>query len=81
MLNALDCLDKKVNDFTHSINKKVIIPDEVLSKDGIACGDAVDLIGEVNDGIIEFNISVNGCSQAKCAAKKLNDKYNNHDIN
>jgi cysteine desulfurase/selenocysteine lyase len=81
LLDAIDALDKFAERPVRQQKRKILVPDEVLVKDGVACGDSVNLLGEINSGMIEFNITVEGCSQAKLTAHFLNEKYNGHDIN
>ncbi len=80
MLKTLACLERKTYNYTIRPNKRIILPDEILMKDGIASGDTVNLIGEVNESTLEFIINVNGCSHAIEVAKALDAKYNNCNI-
>ena len=80
ILKTLTCLGRKTNNYSGRPNKKIILPDEILTRDGIACGDTVNLMGEVNKGTLEFIIHVNGCSHAIDAAKALEARYNNCNI-
>lgn len=55
---------------------RFIIPDYVMEKDGVACGDYVMLSGENNNGIIEFCFYVEGCELCNAAANYLSTTYN-----
>lgn len=58
-----------------------LIPDDIMEKDGVACGDYVTLLGERNEDIIEFKFKIDGCELCKASANYLFEKYSGKDIN
>lgn len=70
-----------VEKYADYIQNNFLIADDVMMKDGVACGDYVTILGELDDGIMEFKIGVEGCKLCKAAANYLYEKYNNKDIN
>lgn len=57
-----------------------LLPDEVMVKDGVACGDYVTIVGEKNENCFEFKFNVEGCNLCKASANYLFEKYNCKDI-
>ena len=61
--------------------KKVIIPDDVLIRDGISCGDNIIIQGAVDDDILSFSFSSEACIQCEATLGYLYSKYNKKNIN
>ena len=49
----------------------LILPDNVTQREGIACGDAIDLSGEINNNIVRFHIISKGCILSRAACNFL----------
>lgn len=59
----------------------VIIPDLILEKEGIKCGDKVSLIGEIDNNILKFKfLDDNSCSIAKQSILYFSNLFNNKDV-
>jgi NifU-like protein involved in Fe-S cluster formation len=57
-----------------------LLPDDIAVKDGVACGDSITIIGEINEETIEFKIAVEGCLLCQATASLLFEKYNGKNI-
>jgi len=50
----------------------IVIPDEVVVSEGVACGDALVAQGEVNDNVVRFSITItDGCLLSRAMAAYL----------
>ena len=50
----------------------IVIPDEVVVSEGVACGDALVAQGEVNDNVVRFSIKItDGCLLSRAMAAYL----------
>lgn len=72
---------KMIQKYNNIKCNRLIIPDCVLEKDGVACGDYVSLVGENNDGIMEFCFYTKGCELCNASANYLFEKYNDKPVN
>lgn len=57
-----------------------LLPDDVMVKDGVACGDYVTIVGEQDDHCLEFKFDVDGCALCRASANYLFETYHNRDI-
>lgn len=58
----------------------LILPDNVLYREGIACGDALELSGEINDGIVLFRMVSKGCDLSKAACGYLAERFSGQPV-
>lgn len=59
-----------------------IIPDLVMTKEGVACGDHIALVGQLDDDILSFNFqSIDACLFCKAVCNYLVYTFNNQNIN
>ena len=66
--------------YNYKQDNTLIIADDIMVKDGVACGDFVPLIGELDEGIMEFKFVIKGCILCKAVANFLCEKYSCKDI-
>ena len=59
---------------------EVIIPDDVLVKSGIACGDALTLQAELNDGVLKFTYQCDACRHSRAVLGYLFKNYNGRPV-
>lgn len=71
---------KMIQKYSNMKCNRLIVPDYAMEKDGVACGDYVSLVGENNDGIIEFCFYVEGCELCNASANYLYEQYNDKPI-
>ncbi|MBE6384029.1 MAG: hypothetical protein E7048_00030 [Lentisphaerae bacterium] len=58
-----------------------LIPDEFLIRDGVACGDALVILGEINDDVINFKLLVtDGCIISKAVSAYLFQRFSGKHI-
>ena len=79
-----------LNQYSNKIEKllkyeddKILIPDLVLEKEGIACGDRLVLSGEIDNNIILFKFKCSmACDLSKAVCNYIMKEYNdkNYDI-
>ena len=64
-----------------SVNMQIIIPDDILIRDGISCGDDILIQAAVNDdNILEFNFQCESCLQCKAIMGYIYNNYNRQPI-
>lgn len=60
----------------------IIIPDLIMTKEGISCGDHIALVGQLDDDILSFNFqSIDACFLCQAVCNYLVCKFNNKNIN
>ena len=60
-----------------SVKDKLIMPNHIVVKDGLACGDKVTLLYDFVDESMQFQIISDGCNYCKKMCEYLQEKYNN----
>lgn len=58
-------------------NYKFLMPNHIVVKDGLSCGDRVILLYDFEDGIMRFQIISEGCSCCNKICEWLQDRFNN----
>lgn len=72
---------KKIEKLIKEKRNILIIPDLVLVKEGIACGDKLIISGQVDSDILRFSFSVeNTCILSQAICSYLETKYNERNI-
>lgn len=62
----------KILQYAAARNDDIIIPDEIITRDGIACGDAIVIQGEKDNDVIRFEITVvDGCLLTRAMSSYL----------
>ena len=73
----------KIEELLEFRNDRILIPDLILEKEGIACGDKLVLSGEIDNNIIlfKFNYSM-ACELTRAICNYIMKEYNdkNYDI-
>ena len=71
----------KINYYSKMINNEIIIPDIIMVKDGISCGDRILLSLELDDDILSFSFSCDNCCElCKSACNYIEFNYNHKNI-
>lgn len=70
----------KIHRYADICQNKVLLPDNILIKEGIACGDNISILGEINENILEFKFVIDGCMQCKAMSGLIYFKYNQKNI-
>lgn len=72
---------KKVNDLANQENNIIIVPDLIMVKDGVSCGDKIVILGQLDDNILKFNFySENSCILTRASCSFIQNNYNNKHI-
>lgn len=62
-------------EYANKVFDDIIIPDEVIVSEGVACGDALVAQGEVNGGVLRFSITMtDGCLLSRAMAAYLRSR-------
>jgi len=64
-----------------NLGKKLVMPNHIVVKDGLACGDNVVLAYDFQDGKMLFNISSEGCECCKNVCNYIQEHFYNEDTN
>lgn len=77
----LNQYSNKIKELLEFKSNNILIPDLILEKDGIACGDKLILLGQIDDNTILFKFnSSRSCDLAKAACNYLMKEYNDKDF-
>ena len=68
--------DSKYEHFTSISCNEVIIPDDILIRDGIACGDYFIIQASIDDNFIHFIYKCDSCDNCKAIIGYIYKKYN-----
>ena len=67
----------KVRELFEYRNDRLLIPDLILEKEGIACGDKLIISGEIDDEILLFDFNYSkSCELSKAVCNYLIKNYN-----
>ena len=61
----------EIKKYSSILQEGIILPDNIMLREGIACGDAIELSGEINDNIVLFHMKSKGCILSKAACNYL----------
>ena len=61
----------QVNRYLSISQDILILPDNIAHREGVACGDEIELSGELNDSIVSFRMISSGCSLSIAACNYL----------
>lgn len=70
----------KLYQYSKVRSKKIILPDDILIRNGIACGDNIIIQASVDDDILEFNYECDACLQCKAIMGYIYSQYNCRNI-
>ena len=79
LCNQLKNIDEEDNRDTSS-RIKIIIPDDILVRSGIACGDEIIIQAELNEDILKFNYRSEACRHCELVLEYLYENYNGKPI-
>ncbi len=72
---------KIINNYSKMKFNEIVIPDLIMVKEGISCGDRILLSAELDDNILLFNFGTdNCCIICKAACNYIQSNFNNKDI-
>ena len=58
-----------IHEYANKVFDEIVIPDEIVISEGVACGDALVAQGEVSNGIVRFTITAtDGCVLSRAMA-------------
>ena len=72
--------EKKCEQYLNRNSKDVIVPDDILVRSGIACGDAITIQAELNNNILKFNYQCDACNHCKAVLGYLFTNYNDKPV-
>ena len=62
-------------EYANKVLDEIVIPDEIVISEGVACGDALVAQGEVSNGVVRFSITAtDGCLLSRAMASYLSLK-------
>jgi cysteine desulfurase/selenocysteine lyase len=72
---------KKINELIKNKPSTLLIPDLIMVKEGVACGDQIIISGELDNERLLFNFSaINACDLCKAVCAYLQEIYNDKNI-
>ena len=71
---------EKIQYYSEIKQKEIIIPDDILVREGIACGDSINILAGITNEILEFQMFGDSCIQCKAIIGYLYTKYNMKNI-
>jgi hypothetical protein len=72
---------KKINELIKNKPSILLIPDLIMVKEGVACGDQIIIVGELDNNYLLFNFSAaNACYLCKAVCAYLQEIYNDKNI-
>lgn len=81
MKKNVNMYSKIVYDYANKDFSRVIIPDLILKKESVACGDYIAISGEVDDSILLLNCaSINSCVLSRAMCNYINTNFNDKEL-
>ena len=71
---------KNLEPYANQNPMEVIVPDDILVRSGIACGDAIILQAELNQNILKFTYQCDACQHCKAVLGYLFMNYNDKPV-
>lgn len=70
----------RMDEYAAIVCNDILLPDDILIRDGVSCGDQLILQGALDDGILSFSFSCNACLQCRAMLGYLHTQYNHRDV-
>lgn len=69
-------ISEKLIRYSRYTSKKILLPDDILIREGFSCGDNIVIQMEINGGVLHFNYQCEACLQCKAVIGYIHSKYN-----
>lgn len=81
-MNINQIYSKEIFNYAYQELNQIIIPDLVMKKESVACGDYIVFSGEIDNNILRFNcICIDSCILSRAMCNYININYNHQNIN